>query len=496
MRHVGAEVQASSYTREQRQRYREKVRQNLDVFERMLAESAFEMSRPMTGMEIELNLVDEACQPHFHNAEVLEAIADPGYQTELAQYNIELNVDPRPLPGDAALQLEEDLRHSLNAADAKAGEVGSRIVPIGILPTLMPEHFQQEWISDNLRYAALNDSIFVARGEDIAIDIEGPTGERLHVFADSIAPESACTSVQLHLQVAPHDFARHWNAAQALSAPQLALAANSPFFFGKHLHAETRIELFTQSTDTRPIELRNQGVRPRVFFGERWITSIFDLFEENVRYFPALLADTTDEDPVAVLDAGGAPELAELRLHNGTIYRWNRPIYDIVGDRPHLRVENRVLPAGPTIVDVLANAAFYYGVIRRLASDDRPVWTRMSFAAAEQNFRAAARQGLESRLYWPGFGELASDELVLRHLLPLANEGLEDWGVSQAVRDRYLSVIEGRCTTGINGAQWQVEAVRRLEERGADRATALSQMLAAYVDRMADNQPVHTWDLP
>ena len=493
---MGTEVSAQSYTREERQRYREKVRQNLDVFEEMLAGSQFEFDKPLTGLEIELNLVDEAYQPKFGNAEVLEHIADPDYQTELAQYNIELNVDPRPLPGDEALALEEELRESLTNADNRAQQVGARIVPIGILPTIMPEHFAGDWISDNNRYTALNDSIFFARGEDIYLDIEGPTGERLATYSDSIAPESACTSVQLHIQVAPTEFASYWNAAQAIVGPQLGMAANSPFFFGRRLHAETRIELFKQATDTRPIELRNQGVRPRVWFGERWITSIFDLFEENVRYFPALLAETSDEDPVAVLGSGAAPELAELRLHNGTVYRWNRPIYDTVGGKPHLRVENRVLPAGPTLRDVLANAAFYYGLVRTLANEDRPVWTQMSFAAAEQNFRECARRGIEARVYWPGFGEVGVDELVLRHLLPMAHEGLADWGVSSTVIDRYLTVIEGRATAGKNGATWQSDTVAALEEAGEDRASALRRMLELYVENMHTNVPVHLWRVP
>ena len=493
---MGTETSAQRYSREERQRFREKVRQDLDVFERMLNQSSFDFDRPMTGLEIELNLVDDAYDPHFHNATVLEAIADPEFQTELAQYNIELNVAPRPLPGDAALELERDLRASLNAADAKAREVGSRIVAIGILPTIMPEHYEGEWISDNNRYTALNDSIFGARGEDIFLDIEGPTGERIATYADSIGPESACTSVQLHLQVSPADFADHWNAAQALSAPQIALAANSPFFFGKRLHAETRIALFRQATDTRPVELKNQGVRPRVWFGERWITSIFDLFEENTRYFPVLLADVSEEDPMAKLEAGVAPDLAELRLHNGTIYRWNRPVYDTVGGRPHLRVENRVLPAGPTIVDVLANAAFYYGTIRMLAHEDRPVWTKMSFAACQQNFDRAAVDGIDARFYWPGFGEVGAEELILRHLLPLAHEGLRQWGVSDAVRERYLGIIEGRCTAGTNGATWQSDAVARLEERGMERRRALREMLRLYAEHMAVNEPVHTWPLP
>ena len=190
---MGEEVNAQSYTREQRQRYREKVRQNLDVFERMLAKSQFEFDRPMTGMEIELNLVDDAYQPKFANAEVLEAIADPGYQTELAQYNIELNVPPRPLPGDSAIELEDEMRASLNAASAAAEKRGAHIVAVGILPTIMPEHFEGDWISANNRYTALNDSIFYARGEDIYLDIEGPTGERVATYCDSIAPESACS---------------------------------------------------------------------------------------------------------------------------------------------------------------------------------------------------------------------------------------------------------------------------------------------------------------
>jgi hypothetical protein len=327
-------------------------------------------------------------------------------------------------------------------------------VPIGILPTIMPEHYQGEWISRNNRYTALNDSIFVARGEDIYLDIEGPTGERLHTFADSIAPESACTSVQLHLQVSPSDFADHWNAAQAVSAPQVALAANSPFFFGKRLHAETRIELFKQATDTRPIELKNQGVRPRVFFGERWITSIFDLFEENVRYFPALLAESTDEDPIAKSRVRRhARAWPSCNLHNGTVYRWNRPIYDIAGPCRTCAWRTGCCPPGRRSIDVLANAAFYYG-LRPGARRTRSVRSgpRLSFAAARENFDAAAAtastRGSTGR-------DRARSGRRADPASPAAagGEGVGQWGVSQSVRDRYLSVHRGavhhraeRCT--------------------------------------------------
>ena len=491
---MGDDIAETIYTREDRQRYRTKVRRCLDVFEAMLANHSFDSEEPLTGLEIELNLVNAQWQPDMANDRVLEAIADPAFQTELGQYNIELNVPPTALPGTALADLEAALRTSLDRAETKANESGSEIIMIGILPTLMAEHFAAGWMSQNPRYAALQDAIFSARREDLELDIAGP--EHLRMYADTIAPESACTSVQLHLQVAPSDFAAHWNAAQALAGPQLALAANSPFLFGRHLWAETRTELFLQATDTRSPELRNQGVRPRVFFGERWITSIFDLFEENVNYFPALLPETTDEDPEAVLAAGQAPKLQELRLHNGTVYRWNRPVYDLVDGVPHLRVENRVLPAGPTVVDVLANAAFYYGAVRTLAAEDRPVWTKMSFDAAQANFTAGAKFGADAEFYWPGFGELSWDELALRHLLPLADTGLTGWGVDTAVKDRLLGIIEDRAKTRRNGAWWQSRAVARFESTGLSRAEALTRMLQTYSGHMHSNEPVHTWPLP
>jgi gamma-glutamyl:cysteine ligase YbdK (ATP-grasp superfamily) len=491
---VGEEVKQTDFSREHRREYRRKVQLCLDVFETMLTRSSFEFERPLTGMEIECNLVDARYQPAMRNEEVLASIADPAYQTELGAYNIEFNVPPRPLPGRAALELENDVRASLNAAESKANTDGAHIVMVGILPTLMPEHLSGDWMSESTRYQALNDSIFVARGEDLLIDIAGP--ERLSLQSASIAPESACTSMQLHLQVSPEDFAKNWNAAQVLAGPQLALGANSPFFFGHQLWAETRIELFAQATDTRPDELKAQGVRPRVWFGERWITSIFDLFEENVRYFPALLPVCDPEDPDDVVAAGGVPRLAELRLHNGTVYRWNRPVYDVRDGVPHLRVENRVLSSGPTVVDMLANAAFYFGLTRVFAEADRPVWSQLPYGAAELNFYLGCREGLGATLFWPRSGEMRAGDLVLERLLPAAYEGLDRFQVEPAVRDRLLGIIEQRCLTGRNGAVWQTETVSALEEKGRDRMAALREMVTRYVELMHTNEPVHTWPTP
>src|SRR4051812_29292485 len=415
---VGEDVTATVFSRDDRRRYRDKVKRNLDVFARMLRESRFDAERRSMGLEIELNLTDEAGDPAVINAEVLERIADDAFQTELAQFNVEINLPPRLLDGGVFDDLETAIRASLNAAEDKSHAVGAHMMLVGILPTLRPEHLHARALSANPRYALLNEQIFAARGEDLQLSITGV--ERLSATADTIAPEAACTSVQLHQQVDPGAFAAHWNAAQAIAGVQLAIGANSPFFFGRELWRETRIGLFEQATDTRPEELKAQGVRPRVWFGERWVTSIFDLFEENVRYFPALLPVCEMEDPVTVLEAGGAPRLQELRLHNGTVYRWNRPIYDVVRDRPHVRVENRVLPAGPTVVDTLANAAFYYGLVRVLVEEERPLWSQMSFSAAAENFHAGARDGIDAMLYWPGVGEAPATELVVRKLLPLA----------------------------------------------------------------------------
>jgi gamma-glutamyl:cysteine ligase YbdK (ATP-grasp superfamily) len=231
-----------------------------------------------------------------------------------------------------------------------------------------------------------------------------------------------------------------------------------------------------------------------VWFGERWITSVFDLFEENIRYFPALLPICEEEDPLAVLESGGSPQLAEMSLHNGTIYRWNRPVYAVVDGQPHLRVENRVLPAGPSVADVVANAAFYYGLVRALAESERPIWTQMSFATAADNLYEAARHGLGAHLYWPGFGEAPVAELVLRRLLPLAQEGLSRWGVDPAQADRMLGIIEQRCLTGRNGAAWQMATVAAITEHdGAERPEALRLMTERYIEHMHTNEPVHTW---
>jgi len=489
---MGRDIQPIKISGEDRRNYRAKLARSLDVFARMLREHLFDADPCLVGQEIELNLVDEGGAPSMHNADVLAAIADPAWATEVGQFNLEINVPPRQLAGDAVVGLEQEIRRSLNHGDERARSTGSRLVMIGILPTLRKSDVQADTMSANERFRVLNEQIFAARGEDMRIEIDG--AEQLLTHSDSITPEAACTSVQLHVQVSPDAFAGYWNAAQAIAGVQVALAANSPFLFSRQLWHETRITLFEQATDTRPDELKRQGVQPRVWFGERWITSVFDLFEENIQFFPALLPICEDEDPLAVLEAGACPQLAEMSLHNGTIYRWNRPVYAVVGGRPHLRVENRVLSAGPSVADVMANAAFYYGLVRVLAESERPVWTQMSFPTAADNLHEAAQHGMTASLYWPGLGDVPVAELVLRRLLPMARDGLSRWGVESAHADRLLGIVEQRCLTGQNGATWQIAATAAAQ-RGAGRDEALRQMTQRYIEYMHTNEPVHSWPL-
>jgi len=491
---MGRDIETTEFTREDRTRYRQKVKACLAALGELVARNRFETGRRQVGVEMEVTIVDADGAAMPINAELLKRIASKDFQTELAQFNIEFDVGPTRIVGDALNQIEDQLRLALDHAEAKAEGLDAHVMIVGILPTLTDFDIAEHNLSANPRYKALNDTVLAARGEDILIRIEGD--ETLETTANSILFEAACTSMQLHLQVDPDAFARYWNAAQALSGPLVAAAANSPFFLGKQLHHETRIALFEQSIDTRTEELASQGVRPRVWFGEKWLSEgIFELFDENVRYFPALLPVCEDEDPAAALRAGDVPHLPELTLHNGTVYRWNRPVYDVARGRPHLRVENRVLPAGPTVIDSVANAALYYGLLSSLAEDPRPVWEQMSFEAACENFFSAARSGLGARFYWPRVGAaVPATELLLRHLLPRAREGLLAWDVDEADVDRYLGVISERLLSGQNGANWQIATYHRLVDDGDyDRTEAARELVRRYQKLSLAGDPVHTW---
>ncbi|MFD8821771.1 glutamate-cysteine ligase family protein [Streptomyces sp. NPDC059605] len=494
---MGEKVVSGAFDLSDPQRYRKKLHQCLEGLGRLLAERRFDRPRNLMGMEIELNLTGSDGMPKMLNGEVLPRIASRDFQMELGMFNLEANIVPHRLEGRVFDQLAEELRAGLGYAHRKAGEVDAGIMMIGILPTLGQTDLVAANLSDADRYTLLNDQMVAARGEVFSLDIQGV--ERLACTSASITPEAACTSVQLHLQVTPERFAAVWNAAQAVAGVQIALGANAPFLFGRELWRESRPPLFQQATDTRPPELRNQGVRPRTWFGDGWTGSAYELFEENVRYFPPLLPICDEEDPLRVLDDGGAPRLQELVLHNGTVYRWNRPVYGLVDGVPHLRVENRVLPAGPTVTDVIANAALYYGLVRALAEESRPVWTRMPFEAAAENFDTACRRGIDAELIWPrpgrtgGLARVPAVKLVRDELLPLAAAGLDAWNIEAADRDRYLGIIEERCRRRVNGASWQVDTYHEAREAGLGRHEALAATTRRYAELMHGGEPVHSW---
>lgn len=491
---MGREVARTEYTRSQRTRYRRELRRNLDIFETFLDHAEFRTEGTI-GVELEMNLVDDAEQPALTSTAVLEALDDPDYVHEIGAFNLETNL-PVTSPLGAGLRgLEDELERRMRRAEDAARTRGGHVVAIGHLPTLTEELLAHpSWRAPGARYEALDTTILDARGEQIQLTVEGEGGG-LDVRFDSVAAEAACTSMQLHLQVPPEQFAAAWNAAQSIAGPQVALGANSPFLLGRRLWHETRIPAFTQAIDTRPPELAAQGVRPRVWFGERWITSMFDLFEENVHYFPALIPESREMAEEPLLTEGAAPRLHELMLHNGTVWRWNRPIYDPGTDLPHLRLENRLLPSGPTPVDMAANAAFFYGIVRFLVDERRPLWSRQSFASARETFETCARRGLEARVRWPRLGTVPVADLLTDQLIPRAMQGLHDLGVDDDVVARYESVLMGRAASRRSGARWQIDTVAAFERDGMSRAEALTAMTRAYREGTWSLRPVHEWSV-
>ncbi|HIW96461.1 MAG TPA: glutamate--cysteine ligase [Candidatus Corynebacterium gallistercoris] len=506
---MGDAVSTESYTPKQRSTYRQRLMDDLEVFDRHLQNAEF-INHGTIGLELELNLVDEDGQPRLNNEAVLAELSDE-YQSEIGGYNVELNHPPLSIHGRGLEELREGLDKRLATVQEAANKAGAKVAMIGTLPTVTTEFLQDPaWMTRENRYKALSNSVMESRGELARIDLARQ--EAYSQEFEDIAPESTCTSIQLHLQVAPDKFAAAWNASQAIAGVQAALSANSPLFAGHKVWHESRIPVFKQSIDTRTPELIHQGVRPRVWFGERWITSAFDLFEENVRYFSPLLPESRSDAGTPII-TDGKPALHYLNLHNGTIWRWNRPIYDPNTELSHIRVENRLLPAGPSVVDIVADAAFYYGLVKHLVGQTRPVWSRLRFEEAAANFFAGAKDGLYAQMTWPTLGEVGVSELVTEHLLPMAAAGLAELGVAEDLADEYLGVIEGRARSHQNGATWQLvalnNAVAKLREEGAAgelwdedtpddpdsplRRAALARMLKAYMKNQASGAPVHTW---
>jgi CBS domain-containing protein/gamma-glutamyl:cysteine ligase YbdK (ATP-grasp superfamily) len=473
-------------------RFTKKLLRDMRAFEVLLQNDAFETGVSRIGAEQEMFLVDHRWRPASVSTAVLESLDEPHFTTELALFNMECNLDPLPLEGDSLRRMERQLNDLLTRAREAAIQHEVRVVLTGILPTLTKADLSLENMTPNPRYFALNESISRQRGEDYQFRIRGR--DELIVTHDNVMLEACNTSFQVHFQVDPSHFARRYNIAQAVAAPVLAAATNSPLLFGRRLWRETRIALFQQSIDTRAPQAHIRDQAARVSFGQNWVRkSALEIFKEDVARFRVLFGTEIEEDPFEAIDAGRPPALRALRLHNSTVYRWNRPCYGVSHGKPHLRIENRILPSGPTPLDEMANAAFWFGLMRGVWERYDDITQVMDFGTAKENFVAAARLGLAAQFGWPGREQVPAGELIRTELLPLAREGLQATGIDAADAERYLGVIEERVAASRTGAQWMLDSFNAMRDNGTQ-----SERLAALVAAMHDRQtrpdlPVHRW---
>ena len=465
---------------------------DLQALEKMLENGLIESGVRRFGCEQEMFLVNRAWRPAPVAMEVLEWLDGEAFTTELARFNLEMNVEPMILGGACLSTLQESIEELLDMAREAASEEGADVVLAGILPTLGKSDLTLDNISPMPRYYALNESLTRMRGRAYRLQIQGR--DELQIEHDSVMLEACNCSCQVHLQVDSTEFAPMYNAAQAMTGPVLAAAVNSPVLFGKRLWAETRIALFRQSIDTRSTSVHLREFSTRVRFGDRWVKeSVAELFQEDIAQFRVLLAQETVEDPFEQLAAGDIPRLQALQLHNGTVYRWNRPCYGISEGKPHLRIECRVLPSGPTVLDEVANAAFWIGLVLGTKHEYGDITERLSFDDAKYNFLTASRQGLDAGFRWVDGQSVTAPELILETLLPLARAGLEAY-VDRSEIDKYLGVIHDRVQSRGTGSDWMMRSLSEMKDRGS-RSERMTALTAAIANRQSERKPCHEWEL-
>jgi len=485
---MGTEIISEEFGEEDYTRFRERLEQCLSDLGRLLARPGFGAGPVTIGAELEACLIDDAARPLPRNQAVRALAADPRIALELNQFNLELNASPVPLAGHPFTALAGELGQLLARAGAAARVHRGRVALIGILPTLSLAHVDLGMVTDAARYRALDRGLRRLHGGPFLIRITGE--EPLELSTEHVTLEGANTSFQLHLRVAPADFTRVYNAAQLATAPALAVAGNSPTFLGRRLWEETRIALFKQSVEDRDSGGPRRGPS-RAAFGTGWLRDgALELFSESVRLHEPLL-------PFVSHAPSGRenPGLDELRLHQGTVWRWNRAVYDPAAGG-HLRIEMRALPAGPTVTDMLANAAFLIGLTLWLAAQDERWTYALPFERADHGFYRAAQHGLAAELSWPAWTSgrvrtVPAADLVAE-LLPAARQGLLGAGVAAAEAEALLGVIGARAASGQTGAAWQRAALAAAEP-GRSRDEALTVMFGRYLSRAAAGRPVHTW---
>jgi len=468
--------------------------QDMQALEHMLRENMFETDIRRIGAEQELFLVDQRWQPMPAAQAILALNDDPRLVTELTRFNLEFNLDPLVFEGSCLRQIEDQSNEILTRVRELASQVDALVVMAGILPTIHLSDLGLDSMAPMPRYTALNDAIMDLRGGPAQYQIRGV--DELFFEHDNILIEGCNTSFQTHFQVTPEEFPHYYNIAQLIAAPCLAAACNSPILFGKRLWRETRIALFQQAVDTRSSNLYLREMSPRVHFGTEWCrSSVTEVYQEDIARFRVLMATELNEDPFALLERGEIPKLKALQLHNGTVYRWNRACYGITDGKPHLRIENRILPAGPTIVDEVANAAFWFGLVKGLGAAYDDISMLMEFDSAKSNFVAAARVGLATQLNWLHGERMPADELICEVLLPMARDGLVSANIDPADIDRYLSVIDERVKSRQTGSQWQLRSLAQMRRQPTTRAERLEALVEKMLENQQGGEPVHTWKL-
>jgi CBS domain-containing protein/gamma-glutamylcysteine synthetase len=495
---MGEQKVSRVYRDKQLQRYVRRLLDDVQALQYMLDHEWFESDIVRMGAEQEMALVyKDSLKPATVAVQALERMAHhPWLTSELAAFNLEVNLPPYELTGDCLSRSEKELNGYLDTIRKDLGEIGVDLVLAGILPTLRKNDLVMENLTPRDRYYALMHALKEMQlGQAFELRLTGI--DELLVRHDSPLLEACNTSFQVHLQVAPKDFVRMYNIAQALTAPVLAVSANSPIVFGRRLWHESRIALFQQSIDTRSTHDHMRERSPRVQFGSGWLRdSILQIYKEDIARFRTLISSEHDEDSLAMLLQGKVPRLRALQVHNSTVYRWNRPCYGISDNgKPHLRIENRVIPSGPTVLDEMANAAFWLGSMMEMGHQVEDVTRRVSWEDVRDNFGKVARFGIDTQLNWFDDKKIGTIELVLDTLLPMAESGLRRAKVKEKDIRRYLGVVEERTRLHMNGARWQLRAFTKLRAE-TSQDEALSALTFSIMENQKTNAPGHTWELP
>jgi CBS domain-containing protein len=485
------DVEGAEHDGKRRREFMHAILADLRALERMLREGRFETGIRRIGAEQEMFLIDKSWVPAPGALKMLERLDDSHYTTELGMFQLEANGDPQVLGGDGISRLEKQLEELVDKARRAANEIGMSAVLMGILPTMRKSDLGLHNMVPSPRYIALSKAMNELRGGAFEFSIKGL--DELIIKHDSVMLEACNSSFQAHLQVEPSEFARFYNLAQLLAGPMVAISANSPLLFGRRLWAETRIALFRQAVDVRHTHHIRES-EARVSFGTRWVkSSVTEIYQEDVARFRTLVGTDLDEDPIAKLDRGEVPTLKALRLHNGTIYRWNRACYGVMDGKPHLRIENRVMPSGPSVLDEVANSAFWFGLMVEMGAREEDITGRIDFDQAGGNFYSAAREGMGAHFGWLDGEDISALHLILDRLLPVAEAGLRRQGVIEDDIKRYLGVVDNRLRTARTGARWLLSSWNALKDKGSpgERSNAL---VAATVQRQQTGRPVAEWE--